>query len=55
VHHIERPATGSYALVSVENNQKGAGHVDEKSVSGKGVYQLTKTRAGLARVRLTAK
>jgi hypothetical protein len=26
VHRVERPATGSYALVAVEIEQKGTGH-----------------------------
>jgi hypothetical protein len=36
VHRIERPATGSYALVPVDIKQKGKERVGEKSVSGKG-------------------
>jgi len=39
VHRIERPATGSYVYAPVEIKQKGTGHVGEKSVSGKRVYQ----------------
>ena len=37
MHRSERPATGSYALVPVENKYEVTEHACEKSVSGKSV------------------